>query len=638
MNLRKLYTYSAAGLAAIVLVGCGGGAGGDSGAPRANPSASYGQLVSGGKAMSNPAFASVMSALPSSVTTSIVTNMVVPMSALNGYFNGVIVCGALESAATTESAFCGQNISYVASSTSLFGANSARIVPTQANPTGTYVSAQAATNGVVSAKYDQIQYTAPGAPVLWGGNSTSTETASGLVVLPADATGKPLPQSQIKGVVIYYHPTVLSKAGVPSGTGNQTSLDYGSTFVQQFQLASIYTSAGYIVVAPDYIGQGVDINPVHPYVLIPSNNALSGIYMLPALNTYLQQTYNINLANLATPNLFISSYSEGGGYAMKASQLIQGQYASVVASTGLTLKRTVGVSGAYDLTNQMLPFAFSNTTNGLTAATNPWSVSPGCDPTANTFSATVGCPNATTVAAAKVLAQYEIASSKPPLGSYMVNAIVAYDYTPSAYNLVMTPSFAQQTTCLNPTSISGTFSDTTCASIFGTSYSVEQLFNPNGLDSGSIGTQLILAAYGNDFFIGNTTNATELLTALASGQAFNSVSYFIQPNLLIDPFIMSLVAQADTYNWTTTSPISILYLTNDSTITNLNSKSACNLLSNQGIATSGAGSLTCNAVNNESLWGDVSFGSFKMPIYLDHGSNGTGGILQMAALNQMLSN
>lgn len=57
-----------------------------------------------------------------------------------------------------------------------------------------------------------------------------------------------------KGVILYYHPTVFDNAGVPSNFSkdNQTSLIFDVTY------AAIYVANGYIVVAPDYIGQGDD--------------------------------------------------------------------------------------------------------------------------------------------------------------------------------------------------------------------------------------------------------------------------------------------------------------------------------------------------------------------------------------------
>ncbi len=372
--------------------------------------------------------------------------------------------------------------------------------------------------------------------------------------------------------------------------------------------------------------------------------------MLSALNTHLRESYAIDLGQInrestttPRPNLYITSYSEGGGYALKASQLIQGSYANIVANTGLHLKRTIGISGAYDLTHQMLPFAFSDTTNGLTHGSNQWSVSPGCDPHANIFSGLI-CSESTFYQLTQAAAQYQIATSKPSLAAYMVNAMVNYDYSPAAYNLVMVPAFAQQSTCMDPTSLTGTFSNTTCAAANAAigyppqSYTVQQLFNTVGINPGLISDQLFLSAAGSTgFFTGNNTNFLALMTALESGKSYNSVGSFIYPSLETDPGITALVANADTYSWTTTSPVDILYIKYDSTVTNLNSKSACGYLGNYGLKNNSApGMVACTEVDNSNLWADETLGGSKLPIYMNHSSVEV--VMHMVALNKILNN
>lgn len=76
----------------------------------------------------------------------------------------------------------------------------------------------------------------------------NTET-SGLLIIPKIGKNY-ISYNKIKGVVLYFHPTAFDKSGVPS-------MNYHDNRTKQDTLyAAIYAAQGYIVVAPDYIGQG----------------------------------------------------------------------------------------------------------------------------------------------------------------------------------------------------------------------------------------------------------------------------------------------------------------------------------------------------------------------------------------------
>ena len=641
MNLKKVIGYSA-GIAVLgsALIGCNSG-----GSQRTGGDQGYGQLVSGGMAESNPTF--------TLETSGAVTNVnPVSMANLNTFFAAIAVNTYLDpNIPGTQAALKTDNESYISYSP-IFGLvnNGSNIFPIpRVGLGGTYISNQATAAGVSSAKYDYITYTTPSAPFLFAGGASSIETVSGLVVLPSDSTGKPLAESQIKGVVLYFHPTVLSKAGIPSGYGNSHTLlpngypswDDQATFYTQFELASIYASDGYIVIAPDYLGQGIDTSAVHPYVLLPEPNALSGIYMLQALNTYLKQNYSINLANTNKKSLFISSYSEGGGYALKAASLLDDKYASVLANTGLKLKGTVGVSGAYDLTHEELPFAFADVINPAgqypqVSPNNPWNASPGCEES-NPICIGLSQSIPSYAQSYRAWAQYDMASAKPPLGTYMVNTLVTYDYTPAAYDLVLRTPYAEQTNCLLPDSLLGeSFSFGTCQeanqelsqypwnSDMQSSYSVMNLFSTVGLDQYNIGDQLFNAAAYNGYFVDDYASTSALLAGLYNGEAHNSVGSFINDSLITDPYIMSLVAQADTYNLTVQSPVSLIAAKYDSTVTNLDYQSACG-----NIPSTASSSLANNSphvtcvplVDNTQLFANVNlFGNpgESQPVYMNH--------------------
>lgn len=485
---------------------------------------------------------------------------------------------------------------------------------------------------------EQLIYTSPGSPYISSGGAVAKETVSGLVLYP-----KGIATNQIKGIIIYYHPTVVSKAGVPSGVGNGTDpVNIASSTYTQELLASIYANAGYIVVAPDYIGQGINADVVHPYVLLPKSSALSGIYMLPALKEYLaNKGISLSDINGGKPHVFISSYSEGGAYALWASYLVQNGYQDVLDSVGVTLKRTVGVSGAYNLTGAMVPFAFANVNNAPSIESNPYQVSPGCDPDANFLSNSI-CGDEAPIF--QSLEQVNIASSKPVLGSYMVNALITYMYTPVAYKLTMVPEFADQVMCVNPNSVSLTaesYQFVPCSAIFGKQYTVQQLFLNNGLNASQIAGQLVAAAvgssYNNAFLIGSHTGFIETAESMINGNYYNSISSIIYPQLLDDEGVMDHIGAANIYDWKTTLPISLVFMKYDSTVTNKDSYDACSTASSSLKSNSVAGMVNCitdgsqPGVNNTNLWEY----SGEAPLYLSHGN--AEGILQLVALHEIES-
>ena len=241
-----------------------------------------------------------------------------------------------------------------------------------------------------------------------------------------------------------------------------------------------------------------------------------------------------------------------------------------------------------------------------------------------------------------------MASAKPPLGAYMVNTLVVYDYlsNPLAYDQVLLRPYASQSTCLDPASLTSTFSNTNCAtsnllaSGMNASYDLKTLFNTTGLDQYNIGDQLFNAAAANKFFVSRYTNTKDLLTALSMGVATNSVSSFIQPTLLTDPSIISLIKEADTYNLSTNTPVSLLSVKYDSTVTNLNWMSACGMLgANGNLHDNSPKKVTCTQIDNSQLFANVSFfdaPSQDQPIYMHH--QAIEAITQIAAHNQMVTN
>ncbi len=536
-------------------------------------------------------------------------------------FENIVVCNTLTDF-EKGSRNCMQNIHEIMSN-KIYGINN------NIHQLLSFASASAANSGVSSAKLLMFKYNSPGFnPYSIVTHKTPNQVLSGLVVIPLDANKNILSEDKIKGVLLYYHPTIISKNGIPSGYGDIDTISMKKTFYYQEMLTAIFTSNGYIVVAPDYIGQGLDVNTVHPYVVAPDVNALSGIYMLKALSTYLNQKYNFHFTNT---NLYISSYSEGAAYSLKASELLQNNYNYILSDLGLKLKHTFGVSGAYDVSGTTANFLFDNVD---VSANNKWSVASGCYQTDNNF-----CdqePNGLD----NVIAQYEVAKFRPMLGAYVVQTMLNYyvDSFSIFYKLFTTSNFYYQKNCVNfSTFNSSSISNIgDCSSLFNNnSKDLIDYINNKNINFNSFLYQLQSASFAEGFFIGNARNQTEAIALLSNpANSYTSDQSFMNIQLKTNKFGNDLIKSADTYHWTTGSPVSIIYLNHDSVVTNLNSLLACDPV--KGIQGTSLGLVNCIPVDNSKLWeADSLFQSNQLyPTYLNH--EYAEGILQIVALQQML--
>ncbi|MFT6997289.1 MAG: hypothetical protein ACJAQ4_001040 [Cryomorphaceae bacterium] len=133
---------------------------------------------------------------------------------------------------------------------------------------------------------------------------TTTDTdgqptiASGAIAIPVSSSCNSFP------MVAYCHGTVLKRFDVPSER-NFESL-----------IATVFSSAGYIAVAPDYLGLGVD-EGVHPYVHAESQ-ATATLDLISAAREYLETT---DIED--NGEVFITGYSQGGHAAMAALKYAQ---------------------------------------------------------------------------------------------------------------------------------------------------------------------------------------------------------------------------------------------------------------------------------------------------------------------------
>lgn len=168
-----------------------------------------------------------------------------------------------------------------------------------------------------------------------------------------------VPQSEqpLKGVIVFYHYTVLDKNNVPSNFEQDE-------FQLSKNIAATLASDGYVVLMPDYLGLGDDKAMVHPYLLYPVENALSGIYMLNLLPK-IQPTLRYKLDGNKIP-LYLSGYSEGAAYSLWAAKIIQDN-SSFISSLGFKLTKTIPIDGVYNLSKVTLPSVLANLSTNKTA-------------------------------------------------------------------------------------------------------------------------------------------------------------------------------------------------------------------------------------------------------------------------------
>lgn len=498
-----------------------------------------------------------------------------------------------------------------------------------------------------------LLYTSPGAHVT--GSKVPKVISSGLVLIPN------LSPETIKGVVLYYHPTVSSKCGVPSGINNATnSACITKTQETQELLAATYGAAGYLVIAPDYLGQGENSDVVHSHNLFAKQQSLSGIYFLPAVKTYLKsQGIKLESINHGNPSLAIAGFSEGGNYALWASYLLQDEYASLLADTGMKLGHTFGMEGLYDYSGVMLNFFFDNVSNDAGAlgpdSKNTYNLSPGCVPGASPSSDTVcGHLGYLTEAEARSLAQVQIAQKKGYF-AFDINTYGVYAPKTKPLTAYMRRNFVNQTQCLNPNKITSVVSPAKynyvpCSKLTSghsdtSGYTLPELFYNNGLNSSQISNQIIGASVGaskhHQYLVGGLPNYTAVLEAFKAGQTFNSVASYVHRNILRDSSFLEQCKAIDSYQGKTKTPVTLIYLRYDTIVSNLNAAAACNPNAPSLLSNSAPGLVTClldpgipgnpkypatNGINNTNLW-DLSTG---FPLYLYHGD--FEGMAQMAAV------
>lgn len=400
-------------------------------------------------------------------------------------------------------------------------------------------------------------------------------TASGMILVPNT--------KNIRGVVVYFHPTTLGKNQVPSClvfSANQPEYckqpsNETTGFGYFAVLSSIYASRGFVVVAPDYVGQGNDWNNVHPYVAYPENNVLSAFYMFPAMRQILAER---GIANSQALPLFITGYSEGGGYALKASQMAQNNVANLISNNNLQLKITSPQEGAYSLKDQM-DFAFTNLSDGVLNCANNADPSFKCgESDAMESNGEVKNPAVSQMNNWNIGSSMYAAQAKPPLTSYVLTAAMYYSFNNmnTAYNFAMNNQFWSNI------NMGG--------GVIATLYDLYSGVMGHQYTGGAIGTAIIANTMGIkstingeyynqpespkfNLYFGNFLLSESSLKYGAYG-ANNQGTIFINQGVNTSPDFEQILVQGSTYNWQTKSPINFIHMVYDSAVTVLNSHQA----------------------------------------------------------------
>ncbi|MFJ9364423.1 hypothetical protein ACIRRA_08420 [Nocardia sp. NPDC101769] len=164
------------------------------------------------------------------------------------------------------------------------------------------------------------------------GTDGRTTTATGLLALPRN-------DKHDLTTVAYEHGTQPTKSEAPSVA--EDSGDRAATLT--------YAAAGFVGVAPDYLGLGSGPNP-HPYLDLPSETTAS-VDMLRAARTQ-AATLGRRLGN----DVDIVGFSQGGPAAMGLARALQSG-----ADTDFRATAVAAISGPFDLRNGELSAVFDGT-------------------------------------------------------------------------------------------------------------------------------------------------------------------------------------------------------------------------------------------------------------------------------------
>lgn len=163
---------------------------------------------------------------------------------------------------------------------------------------------------------------------------------SGRVYLPK--------QRYLNGILVANHYTICSDAEAPSNI---------------FSMESMFTTKGYAVIMPDYVGYGLSREEIHPYLHWRSaaQTAVDLLNCMPALLDYYGYSYPTDVV--------ISGYSQGGAVALGVARMIEEQNANAEDNSMFpwTVRKLYAGAGPYDPATTYL-YALERDTIGIPAA------------------------------------------------------------------------------------------------------------------------------------------------------------------------------------------------------------------------------------------------------------------------------
>jgi len=147
-----------------------------------------------------------------------------------------------------------------------------------------------------------------------------------------------IPQSKnIKGIVSYQHGTTTERGEAPSKPS-----------IEGIGISCLFAGNEYMVLIPDYIGLGIS-QEIPTYMHTKST--------AKAVIDFLNTGYKImnSLTKEKNPNLYLLGFSQGGSVTASIQRELE-----INNTTGLTLRASACIAGAYNLKDISLKYAIAN--------------------------------------------------------------------------------------------------------------------------------------------------------------------------------------------------------------------------------------------------------------------------------------
>ena len=146
-------------------------------------------------------------------------------------------------------------------------------------------------------------------------------TLSGKVLIPANG--------EFNRYILVSHYTIGSNKEAPSNC---------------FPLEGILCGLGYAVICPDYIGYGVTVDQIHPY-LVMDVTAANVVDMYVAVKKY----FDAVKLRPKHDDIYLMGYSQGGATTMAVEYMIEDIYNPYVLDEPIRIRRVYAGGGPYDV-------------------------------------------------------------------------------------------------------------------------------------------------------------------------------------------------------------------------------------------------------------------------------------------------